>query len=171
MNKTTLRIAPYPVNNSTLPEVQNTRHASHTKESMARNPGAHPAVRSMPLLTNYYGKIIIHQKESTEQRERDAHTCTMPFGRPRSRRNQTSLAGLLTHFRLEAPSHPLLLGTVAIECLSHSRSSQQRDCPGFSPDSLLILSEENPEEEQCSATKIRILSTRHSKNISIFAQS
>ena len=47
-----------------------------------------------------------------------AYACSKPFGLPRSRRNPTSIAGLLTRFRLEAPSHLLLWKTVAIECLS-----------------------------------------------------
>ena len=37
-------------------------------------------------------------------------------------------------------------------------NSQQRDCPGFSPDSLLILfTKKYGKEEQCSAAKIRFL--------------
>ena len=62
------------------------------------------------------------------------------------------MAGLLTCFCCKQPSRNML--PVAwrefIACNS-MRNLQQRDCPGFAPDSLLIASFERKEANQCIA--------------------
>ena len=93
----------------------------------------------MPPFTNYYGKIIIRCYDSTDQRKKSV--CLLQALRPSSKPSKPN-----EHCRSSDslptgdafPSSSLENSGLRMSP-SFLESSQQRDCPGFSPDSLLIL--------------------------------
>ena len=107
------------------------RHGSYT--------GAHPVARSMPPFTNYYGKIIIQAKIRRINGKKSAFSLhalrlsSKPSKPHKHCRSSDSLptGGAFPSSSLEDSGHRMPQPFL--------ESSQQRDCPGFSPDSLLIL--------------------------------
>ena len=91
----------------------------------------------MPPFTNYYGKIIIRCYDSTDQRKKSV--CLLQALRPSSKPSKPN-----EHCRSSDslptgdafPSSSLENSGLRMSP-SFLESSQQRDCPGLSPDSLL----------------------------------